>query len=148
MASRAPINKKTKTIVVVDDDLENARIYCEILTDMDYHVIARGDVAGALTLIEGDTKIDLVITDYRMPGKTGLDLIVALRELRPNLPVVMITAYGNIETYVKSMSLGAFEYVNKPINKKEFERIVHHALSKSSSRNSSGKDNRGQHSCH
>jgi DNA-binding NtrC family response regulator len=121
---------ETKTILVVDDDLENVRNYSEILMDLDYRVITRGDVDASLALLHGDAAVDLVITDYRMPGKTGLDLIVALREIRPLLPVVMITAYGDIETYLQSMSLGAFEYINKPIKKKEFEQIVQRALNK------------------
>jgi DNA-binding NtrC family response regulator len=127
--------KKTKTILVVDDDPENVRTYCEILMDLGYRVIAREDVDTALVLIQGNTAVDLVITDYRMPGKTGLDFIVALRQLRPSLPVIMITAYGNIETYLHSISLGAFEYVNKPIKKKEFERIVQQALNNNNNNN-------------
>ena len=123
------MDKKEKTILVVDDDIENARSYCEILMDLDYRCVTGGDVNAALALLQSE-KVDLVITDYRMPGKTGLDFIVALRQIRPDLPVIMITAYGNIETYLRSMSLGAFEFVNKPITKGEFERIVQHALSK------------------
>jgi two-component system response regulator PilR (NtrC family) len=83
-----------------------------------------------------------------MPGKTGLDFIVALRQIRPDLPVIMITAYGNIETYLRSMSLGAFEFVNKPVKKEEFERIVQHALNKKDGEIRKGKDDRGQYSYH
>jgi DNA-binding NtrC family response regulator len=140
--------KKTKTILVVDDDPENVRSYSEILRDLDYRVIARGDVNAALELLQGDTKVDLAITDYRMPGKTGLDFILALRKLRPILPVVMITAYGSIETYLHSMSLGAFEFVNKPIKKKEFELIVEQALSGRNRKNPQGGDGHVQHSSH
>jgi two-component system, response regulator, stage 0 sporulation protein F len=139
---------ETKTILVVDDDQENIRNYSEILRDLDYRVIARSDVDSSIALLQGGTAVDLVITDYRMPGKNGLDFILALRELRPFLPVVMITAYGNIETYLQSMSLGAFEYVNKPIKKKEFEQIVRRALDKNSRKNPPGKDDHEQYSCH
>ena len=140
--------KKTKTILVVDDDPENVRNYIEILMDLGYRVIARGDVDAALALLKSDTAVDMVITDYRMPGKTGLDFIVALRQLRLSLPVIMITAYGNIETYLHSISLGAFEYVNKPIKKKEFELIVQYALNKNSLKNTPGKDGHEQYSSH
>jgi len=141
--------KETKTILVVDDDRENTRSYVEILMELNYKVIARSDVDSSLALLQGDTAVDLVITDYRMPGKTGLDFIVALREMRPLLPVVMITAYGDIETYLQSMSLGAFEFVNKPIKKIELERIVQQALSNINNRmNPPGKDNYGQPSFH
>jgi two-component system response regulator (stage 0 sporulation protein F) len=140
--------KETKTILVVDDDLENVRNYREILMDLDYRVLTRGDVDTALALLQSDEAVDLVITDYRMPGKTGLDFILAMRELHPLLPVVMLTAYGNIETYLQSMSLGAFEYVNKPIKKKEFEQIVRRALAKNSSTDPPGKDDHEQYSYH
>jgi two-component system response regulator HydG len=143
------IMKDIKTILIVDDDLENVRNYSEILVDMDYRVIARGDVDSALTLLKDNISIDLAITDYRMPGKTGLDFIVALRQLRPSLPVIMITAYGNIETYLHSISLGAFEYVNKPVKKHEFEHIVRHALKKNNRKNPPpGKDNHEQYPSH
>jgi DNA-binding NtrC family response regulator len=148
VSASAQIITKTKTILVVDDDPENIRNYCEILIDMGYRVIARGDVDAALALIHDNTALDLVITDYRMPGKSGLDFIVALRQLRPSLPVIMITAYGNIETYLHSISLGAFEYVNKPVKKKEFERIVQHALNKNNLKNPPGKDSHEQYSSH
>lgn len=140
--------KKTKTILVVDDDPENVNNYSEILVDLGYRVIARGDVDAALTLLKSDTSVDLAITDYRMPGKTGLDFIVAMRQLRLSLPVIMITAYGNIETYLHSISLGAFEYVNKPVKKKEFELIVQHALNKNSLKKPPGKEGHEQYSSH
>ncbi len=142
------MTEKPKTILIVDDEPENVRNYGEILTDLGYQVIARGNVDSALALLKSNIAVDLVITDYRMPGKTGLEFIVALRHLHPLLPVVMITAYGNIETYVQSMSLGAFEYVNKPIKKKEFERIIQHALKKHSRKNPSDKDNHEHYSYH
>ena len=142
VSASAQKKKRTKTILVVDDDSENVRNYCEILIDLDYRVIARRDVDAALSLIRNNTAVDLVITDYRMPGKSGLDFLVELRQLRPSLPVIMITAHANIETYLHSISLGAFEFVNKPIKKIELERIVQHALSN----NHNGTNAPGKHS--
>jgi DNA-binding NtrC family response regulator len=147
-SKRALMEKKEKTILVVDDDIENARSYCEILTDLDYRVITCGEVSAALALLQTDKAVDLIITDYRMPGKSGLDFIVALRQIQPDVPVIMITAYGNIETYLRSMSLGAFEFVNKPVRKEEFERIVRHALSHEDAESRKGKDDDEQYSYH
>jgi two-component system response regulator (stage 0 sporulation protein F) len=121
-------DKGAKTILLVDDEQENLRSYEEILIDLDYRVLASSDGDSALALLLENTSVDLVITDYRMPGKNGLEFVSMLRSLRPFVPVIMITAYGNIETYLNSMSLGVFEYVNKPVRKNEFERIVKHAL--------------------
>jgi two-component system NtrC family response regulator len=121
-------NKKKKTVLVLDDEQENLRTYEEILRDMDYHVLLQPDGGSALALLREDAPVDLIITDFRMPGMNGIEFITELRHSRPFVPVIMITAYGNIETYLHSVSLGVFEYVHKPVNKEEFERIVKHAL--------------------
>jgi len=123
-----PISKKTKTILVVDDEPENLRSYEEILKDMDYRVLTQSSGDAALALLRDGVTVDLVITDYRMPGMNGMEFLTELRRFQPCVPAIMITAYGNIETYLNSVSLGVFEYVNKPIKKEELERIVKHAL--------------------
>ncbi len=127
-------NKKTRTILVVDDELENRRLYSEILGDMGYSVIDKPDGASAISSIHEGLEIDLVVTDYRMPDMSGLELVMALRRVLPSVPVIMITAYASIENYFQSLSLGVFEYINKPFVKGEFERIIKAAL------NRSGKD--------
>jgi DNA-binding NtrC family response regulator len=132
--------KKTKTILVVDDEPENLRSYQEILCDMGYQVLLQPDGASALELLGEDAAVDLIITDFRMPGLNGLEFITELRYSRPFVPVVMITAYGNIETYLHSVSLGVFEYVHKPVNKEEFERIVKHALHDAGPGNAAGDE--------
>jgi CheY-like chemotaxis protein len=86
------------------------------------------DGASAMSVIRGGAKVDLVITDYRMPGMDGLEFTILLRQILPSVPVVMLTAYGAVETYLKSHSLGVFEYVNKPIKAAELRRIVQAAL--------------------
>jgi DNA-binding NtrC family response regulator len=124
------MDKDKKTILLAEDDDGNRRIIAEILEDMGYEVIAEAGGSSALSVIKRGVDIDLVITDYRMPDMSGLDLVMELRRILPNVPVIMMTAYGSIENYFKSMSLGVFEYVNKPIGKDEFERIVKKALHK------------------
>ena len=124
--------RKTKTVLVVDDEQENLRTYGEILDDMNYKVLAQPDGRSALSLLRDDAAVDLIITDFRMPGMNGIEFVTELRRFRPFVPVIMITAYGNIETYLHSVSLGVFEYVHKPVKKEEFERIVKHALHEAS----------------
>ncbi len=142
------MGKKAKTILVVDDDVENTRSYSEILTDLCYRVITRSDVNSALELLRNEKEVDLVITDYRMPGKTGLDFIMALRKIYPDIPVIMLTAYGDLDSYLRSMSLGAFEYVNKPISKPDFERIVRHALHDKAGQSKKGNGGNDKYSYH
>jgi two-component system response regulator HydG len=117
-----------KTILVVDDEPENRRIYSEILSDLGYKVIDEPDGASALSDIRQGGKIDLVITDYKMPGMNGLELAATLRNILPSIPVLMLTAYASIENYLQSLSLGVFEYINKPVGRMELIRIVRMAL--------------------
>ncbi len=117
-----------KTILLVDDELENLRSLGEILNRFGYRVIAKPDGQSALDTVRGGTAVDLVITDYRMPGMNGLEFLTSFRQVKPEVPAIMLTAYGAVETYLKSLSLGVFEYVNKPVKAKELGRIVKAAI--------------------
>jgi DNA-binding NtrC family response regulator len=131
MKSEAPLKKDKKTILLVDDDAGNRDGMAEMLSDMGYQVLPGADGASALSIIRQSTCIDLIITDYQMPDMNGLDLALALRQILPAVPVIMVTAYGSIENYFRSMSLGVFEFINKPIDEREFERVVKAALHES-----------------
>ena len=120
-----------KTLLLVDDELENLRSLGEILNRFGYKVIAKPDAQSALAVIREGVAVDLVITDFRMPGMDGLEFFAALKVMLPSIPVVMLTAYGAVETYLKSLSHGVFEYVNKPVKAKELGRIVKAALESS-----------------
>lgn len=117
-----------KTILLVDDELENLRSLGEILNRFGYRVIAKPDGQSALDTVREGAAVDLVITDYRMPGMNGLEFLTSFRQVRPEVPAIMLTAYGAVETYLKSLSLGVFEYVNKPVKAKELGRIVKAAI--------------------
>ncbi len=128
METGAGMSKTSRMILLVDDEMETRKIFSEVLRDLGYDVIDKPDGASALEVIRQGIAIDLVITDYRMPDMTGLDLVTTLRQVLPSVPVIMMTAHGDIENYFRSLSLGVFEYVNKPVGKREFEHIVQAAL--------------------
>lgn len=117
-----------KTILLVDDEIENLRSLSEVLSRFGYHVIAKPDGREALAALQDGVSVDLVITDYRMPNMDGLEFLTQLRRVAPSVPTIMLTAYGVVETYLKSLSLGVFEYINKPVKVKELGKIVKAAL--------------------
>ncbi len=117
-----------KTILLVDDELNNRKLYSEILGDLGYKVIATSDGSSALSVVRQEPRIDLVITDYVMPEMNGLEFIRYLRSLLPSVPVILVTAFASAESYLQSYNLGAVEYVNKPVRMQEFQRIVAKAL--------------------
>lgn len=122
-----------KTLLLVDDEVENLRSISEVLSRFGYTVIAKPDAPSAIDIVRKGAKVDLVITDYRMPVMDGLEFLMALKQIAPSVPVIFLTAFGAVETYLKSLSLGVFEYVNKPVKAAELGRIVKNALEYGSS---------------
>jgi DNA-binding NtrC family response regulator len=111
-----------KTILLVDDEPEILKILGETLSD--YNVIAKTDAESALSVIRGGARVDLVLTDNYMPGMKGSELITVLKKDAPSVPVIMLTAYGSVESYLENISGGVFEYINKPVKANELRRIV------------------------
>lgn len=101
------------------------------MATLGYNVIPKPDAASALSAIRDGAKIDLVVTDYRMPGMDGHEFFTALKQALPSVPVIILTGHGSVETYLKSLSLGLSDYVSKPVEPKELDRIVKAALRRS-----------------
>lgn len=80
-----------------------------------------------LRLLE-EEEVELVITDIRMPGMDGMDVLRRVKELSPQVPVMIITAYGTVETAVEAMRIGAFDYITKPFNRAELKLKAKKAL--------------------
>jgi two-component system response regulator PilR (NtrC family) len=106
------------------------RDFLEILLQRESHeVVACGSAEQALLAIEGD-EFDVVISDIRMPGMSGMQLLDRVRESSPETLVILITAHGTTESAVEAMKLGAYDYLTKPCSVDEIRLVVDKALEK------------------
>ncbi|NPA54047.1 MAG: sigma-54-dependent Fis family transcriptional regulator [Aquificae bacterium] len=120
-----------KKILVVDDDKDILTLLKIKLKNKDLEIQAQSSPLKALDIIANE-KIDLVLIDQRMPELTGLEFIEIVKDRFPELPVILMTAFGDIEDAVKAIKLGALHYITKPINYDELQHIVNKALEISS----------------
>jgi DNA-binding NtrC family response regulator len=112
-----------KKILVVDDE-ENARMaLSKILTHDGYDVASAGNGLEALNYLRSKD-VELIITDLNMPEMNGLMFLRELNRIHPASNVIMITAYGEVESYLEAMTLGAFEYINKPVKYDDLKKVI------------------------
>ncbi len=119
-----------KARILVVDDEQSMREFLEIFFRREgFGVVTTGDVDTALVAIESDD-FDVVISDVKMPGRTGLDLLQVVKEISPETVVIMITAFATTETAIAAMKQGAYDYVTKPFKVDELRLVVEKALEK------------------
>ncbi len=118
------------TILLAEDDRNLRRVLQATLTREGYEVAATPDGAAAAEWLETQ-RADALITDIRMPKMDGLALFRRCRERHPELPVILITAFGKIEDAVEAMRAGAFDYISKPFDEAELLRVVGNAVATS-----------------
>jgi two-component system NtrC family response regulator/two-component system response regulator HydG len=116
-------------IVVIDDEVNAAQALETLLREDGYEVAQANDAKAGLALVERQDP-DVVLTDLRMPGMDGIELLQRVKEIRPEIMVIVMTAYGTVKTAVKAMKLGAEDYLNKPIDVEELEVILQRVLEK------------------
>ena len=111
-----------KILIVDDEPLIRESLY-EILRIEGYHTQMAASAEDALSILTRDP-VDIVVTDLKLPGMSGLDLLI--RAKKQNLPAefILITGYGSIETAVEAMKKGAYDYITKPINDEEIKIII------------------------
>jgi two-component system, response regulator, stage 0 sporulation protein F len=118
-----------KQVILIVDDEEGLREgLSRLLEGEGYAVIAVETGEEALQILQ-QTHIDLVLTDMRMPGMDGIELLKKIRERHGDLGVIILTGYGQIESYIEAMNFGAIEYVSKPFKVNELKFIVNKVLS-------------------
>nr|MBA3601154.1 sigma-54-dependent Fis family transcriptional regulator [Acidobacteriota bacterium] len=130
-------SNRQKTILLADDDVNLRRVLEFQLTEAGYKVLTAQDGAEALRIFT-DNDCDCVITDLRMPKLSGLELLEKIKTANAEIPVIVITAFGEVETAVTAMKAGAFDYINKPFNRDEIlltvERAINFSETKSENR--------------
>jgi DNA-binding NtrC family response regulator len=114
-------------VLVVDDEKNQREIYTLILEDDGYEVTAAQSGEQALRFAR-EGRFDLVLTDYKMTGMDGLTLLSELLKIDPSLIVVMMTAHGSVESVKEALRGGAFEYLEKPVDRDQLLKTVESAL--------------------
>jgi two-component system, NtrC family, response regulator PilR len=118
-------------ILVVDDEVSMREFLGILLERESYCVDLAESAEAALTLLQS-ASYDLVVSDVKMPGLNGLELLAKIKDLTPDTAVIMATAFSTAEQAVEAMKLGAYDYIAKPFNVEEIKIIVRNALDKRS----------------
>ncbi|MGE5341457.1 MAG: HD domain-containing phosphohydrolase [Candidatus Omnitrophota bacterium] len=117
-------------IIIADDEADIRELLGDFLQGEGYECLLAADAFNALELFKTTSDIDLVMSDIRMPGKTGLDLLQEIKALDDDVMVIMISAVKDIESAITAMSRGAYDYVAKPFKLNEVGLIAKKAIEK------------------
>lgn len=116
-----------KKILVIDDDEIILLLLSNLLKKSGYEVLTANDGDSGL-IVAKNRAPDLVITDYKMPGMSGLDVVQELAKSNPGVPVIVLTAHGDVSITIKSIQAGAYDYIEKPIQPKELLEVIKNGI--------------------
>ncbi len=116
-----------KTVLLIDDDESLRRVVEYNLREDGYQVMTAADGRSGLQRFQ-ESSVDLVLTDVRMPEMDGVELMTHLKAMQPDLPVIVLTAHGTIDSAVEAMKVGAFDYLTKPFSRDQLKASVRKAL--------------------
>ena len=114
-------------ILVVDDDAEMRELVHDVLKGLGHQVTMAGSGQEALKLL-AEQDYAVVLTDLRMKGMPGTELLVEIRRLYPDIGVILMTAFGSVDTAVEAMKRGASDYLTKPVKNEELVRVVERCI--------------------
>jgi DNA-binding NtrC family response regulator len=118
-----------QSILLVDDDVELLRALTKVLEKEGFTVFAQNSANAAVRFVnESKQRFDLVVTDVSMPGMKGTTFLAAVKTAFPKVPVIIITAFGDWGQYMETLRNGAFEYLNKPLDKDQLLGAIRRAL--------------------
>ncbi|MGH9407044.1 MAG: sigma-54-dependent transcriptional regulator [Terriglobia bacterium] len=110
-------------VLIVDDEPTSRQLCQEVLKELGYHSQAADSPAQAIAILE-DGQIDIVVSDVRMPGGSGIDLLRAIKEHHPSVDVLVMTGYATIPEAVEAVKLGAYDYIAKPFQLEKFRTVI------------------------
>ncbi len=108
----------TRSVLVVDDDAAMREMLVSLLEEEGLRALSADGADAALDRVRED-EFDAVVSDIKMPGRDGIQLVGELREIRPDTPVILMTAFGSIDSAVSAMRAGAFDYITKPFKREQ-----------------------------
>ena len=118
-----------RTILIVEDKESMAQMLSQTLEAEGYRVVWAKDGEEGIQKVK-EIKVDLVVTDIKLPHKSGMEVLTAVKEYNPMLPVIVMTAYGTIETAVKAVKEGAYDFLTKPFEPDHLILLIDRALEK------------------
>ncbi|KDA54273.1 Fis family transcriptional regulator [Thermoanaerobaculum aquaticum] len=120
------MNTRNARLLIVDDELHMRESLARWFLEDGYEVETAGDAKAALALL-GRQTFDAIITDIRMPGMDGLELLKQIKEVNPHATIILITAYASVASAVEALKAGAYDYLVKPFDPEELSRVVERA---------------------
>ncbi len=115
------------TLLIVDDEKNYLVVLEALLSPEGYEIMTSDKAQEALRLLQ-EADVDLVLTDMKMPGMSGMELLEEAKKIKPEVPVIMMTAYGTIEMAVEAMKKHAYDYITKPFQNEELKLTIRKAL--------------------
>jgi DNA-binding NtrC family response regulator len=121
------MSEQKELILIIDDDIDVRECLEDFLSEYGYNVKTLASGIQGIEFIK-ETYVDLILTDFKMPGLNGIEFMVKIKSINPEIPVIMMTGYGSIEGAVEAMRQGALSYLVKPVNLIELDMLIKTAL--------------------
>jgi DNA-binding NtrC family response regulator len=121
------MKKEKINILAVDDDKEFLTLLHDVLKDEGYEISVAESMPDAIKKVKG-ILFDLIITDKNMPEPKGADLINEIKSISPASKIIVLTGFGDVESYLELMNLGIYDYLNKPVKMSELKITIKRAL--------------------
>lgn len=121
------MNGKGIGILVVDDEKIVRESFTKWLREDGYRVDSAEDAIATLRKLK-DQQWNIILLDLKLPGMDGIELLQRIRETHKNINVIIITAYASVESAVKALKIGAYDYITKPIDPEDLEQLIEQAI--------------------